>query len=241
MKLEAEGETYLLDPVSDMPFGYLNKEFLLGEGLVLGDSVEWITMNINGSESILSNAQVTIVEDAIKAEVNHTLSDYAISKVAPDHLEDMLDTDWEVDSLRLREKEPTKMTIDYYLQQELFDDLILVPLIFDDLLVDENPFRSEERLYPVDFYCKKRFTYTFKLHLGDEYEVQSIPEPAYVRTKNVQTYLNVHHSEGEYIQVSLLHSLRGTAIPPEEYPALRSAYELLASLKEQVILLKRKT
>ncbi|MDY2587648.1 DUF3857 domain-containing protein [Winogradskyella aquimaris] len=82
-----------------------------------------------------------------------------------------------MDSANFQEK------IEFTLEPELIADKIyLNPFIIK--FFEVNPFKLQERTYPIDFGYKDSYTYTLSIDLGDNLKVLELPKPANIILPN---------------------------------------------------------
>ncbi|WP_386130849.1 DUF3857 domain-containing protein [Winogradskyella litorisediminis] len=68
-------------------------------------------------------------------------------------------------------------------EQEMIGDKIYFnPFVYQ--FYSENPFKLQQRTYPVDFGYKQAFLYTLELELGDNLKVVELPEPTTMALPN---------------------------------------------------------
>ncbi|MDW3195716.1 MAG: DUF3857 domain-containing protein [Cytophagales bacterium] len=241
VRLKIDGKTYLLDPLQNMPFGYLSSNFLNGRGLVLGNQVEWQDLTKAAKDQKTSQVNLTIAGDSILADMILAMEDYGMVS-ANDELEDLFKPDWELQDLKMAEDELTSRKVTASIAKEVEDGLILIPLTFDELIFDENPIKAEERSYPVDFFYRKRYSYQLNIELSDEYTFESLPESKLIRLPNrlLDVSFNVTQ-RGNTANITFLFWTRTNSFDVRYYPKLREAYALIEELDNTVILVKKKT
>lgn len=241
VRLKIDGRIYMLDPLQNMPFGYLNSDFLNGRGLVLGNQVEWQDLTKAAKDQKTSQVKLTITGDSIKANLDLAMKDYGMLS-ANDDLEELFKPEWELQGLKMAEDELTSRMVTASIAKEVEDDLILIPLTFDELIFNENPLKAEQRAYPVDFYYKKRYSYQLNIELSDEYDFESLPESTLIRLPDrlLDVSLNVTQ-RGNTASITFLFWTRTNSFDVRHYPKLREAYALMEELDNTVILVKKKT
>lgn len=241
VRLQIDGETYLLDPLGSVPFGYLSSDFLNGKGLVLGDQVEWVDLTKIARDQKSSEVKLTVSGDSIKADLTIVMKDYGMVSTEG-KLEELLKQDWEIQEASIEEDELTRRKISAHIEREVEDDLILIPLAFDKLIFSENPFKAEQRLYPVDFYYSKRHSYQLTIDLSDDYAFESLPESRIIRLPDRLMDVSIHVSQiDSKASITFLFWTRTNSFDPRYYPKLREAYELMGELNNTVILVRKKT
>lgn len=241
VRLRIDGKTYLLDPVNNVPFGYLHKDFLNGQGLVLGNRVEWQDLTRGATMQRSSQLTGKLAGDSLTVDIQLDLVDYGMVS-SETQVADLFETDWNIVETNIVTDEVTKQSVTAKMVTEIEDDLILFPLKFDRVVFQDNPFESNERLNPIDFYYKKKFSYQLALELSDEYEIESLPKSRSVRTSDSKLNASLNVSQiGSKVNVTFIFWTRTNSFGTQYYPKLKEAYELMAELGNTVIVAKRKT
>ena len=241
VRLNIEDNTYLLDPVRDLPFGYLSPNFLNGKGLVLGEEVAWEDLNKGAQKNRSCLIKARLAGDSLAVDVRLTLKDYGMVPTETE-VQSLFDSDWEVDRAEIVKDEMTQQQVKASIRTKVEDDLILIPLKFDNILFEENQLVASERLFPVDFYFKKRLTYQMTLSLSGEFEIESLPENKLIRTADskLNASLSVNQA-GHEVNITFLFWTRTNSFGTPYYPQLREAFELMAEVEHTVIVVKRKS
>lgn len=241
VRLQINDKVYLLDPLRNLPFGYLTSDFLNGKGLVLGNQVEWVDLTKVAKDHKSSEVELAISGDMIRGDLAITMKDYGLVSTG-DQTEELFKPDWDLEDLKVVEDELTSRKVTARIEKEIEDDLILIPLTFDEVIFGENPFKAEERLYPVDFYYSKRYSYQLKIELSDEYAFESLPESKLIRLPNRQMDVSINVSQiGSKVNITFLFWTRTNSFDVKYYRQLREAYELIGELDNTSILVRRKT
>ncbi len=122
---------------------------------------------------------------------------------------------------------------------ESIDDKIYVnPLGF--LGMDENPFKLEERTYPVDFGYSFKNTYMLNIEIPEGFNVISVPKPLIVRLPdNLGTFKYTIQKKPNGIGVLVNFEINKAIIPVNMYPMLREFYkQAIGKEAEKVIISK---
>lgn len=240
VRLKLDGKVYLLDPLHDVPFGFLDKSFLNGEGLVLSDSVEWQELSLGLKDYKTSQTKISVTEDRIVADIELNMKDYGVIPTDID-LVNLFKSDWELSKLNMDKNETTTQQLTAKIEREVEDDLILIPISFDRIIFSENPFNSEERLYSIDFLYNKQYSFKLEVNLSEEFEFDSFPESKIVKTADgkLSAVLNVNQL-GQKLNLTFLFWTKTNTFDVGYYPHLQSAYQLMAELAEGSIIVRRK-
>ena len=108
--------------------------------------------------------------------------------------------------------------------------------------ISENPFKLQERTYPIDFGYKEVYLYNFKIDLNDKYDIIELPKNLSLKLpgNSGTLLLNVKQDE-DSIMVFFKFSLGEAIYPPEFYSHLKSFFShIVQSQNNSFIILKEK-
>lgn len=153
----------------------------------------------------------------------------------------------EVEDLKLQNEtevlEP--LIISYKISQstELLGDRLYVGLPLLPKNLKENPFKSEERKFPVDYGHPSRLVYRFTLTIPEGFKVESFPESLNLNLEGDKTTTFKFQDAGDNgftLQIlSVFQTGRGV-YQPAEYQHLKNLYtNAIAKLSEQIVLKKK--
>lgn len=137
-------------------------------------------------------------------------------------------------------EEVLKMKYDFEMKADDAGMLYINPLFTE--VTHRNPFRSQERFYPVEMPCVMDETYTLNMTVPDGYVVEELPKSAVVKlneTEGIFQYL-VQES-GNTIQFRSKIKLSRAVFGPEEYNSLRDFFDMIVKKQSEQIVLKRKS
>lgn len=137
--------------------------------------------------------------------------------------------------------EPVALNYDFKTLDAVEDvggKLYFSPLVF--LMMDENPFKIDERNYPIDYSYPMKNRYIVNINIPEGYKVESMPESSgFSLGENLGSYKYLISQLGNKLQLSVEFSINQASIAAAEYPNLKKFYELLiAKEKEKVVLSK---
>jgi Domain of Unknown Function with PDB structure (DUF3857) len=106
---------------------------------------------------------------------------------------------------------------------------------------DKNPFKLDERQYPVDFGVPQEKTYIANFSLPEGYAVEEMPKQENILLpNNGGRFLFSCVNENGYLKLTSKITLKKAIYSPEEYQSLREFYSRIVSKHaEQVVLKKR--
>jgi len=119
------------------------------------------------------------------------------------------------------------------------DKLYFTPLFH--MVVDENPFKSEKREYPIDFGYPWRDKFLINISIPEGYEIESIPESLSMSLPQDagKFRYNIAADAGGMLRVSVETSMNYSALPAEFYPSLKEFYRKLVEKHTERVVLKK--
>lgn len=199
VKAHIDGKTYLLDATSDYtPFGLLPFRCLNQYGRVLDfkNSSEWYDISVDDYSIKEYRCEFEIdANDSLKGTVAynstgyHALDDrrfYFIDAEAFDKFSNKHNA-IDISDFKILTTEKTADDFSSTFNIESTPDVIgntiyLNPFLFK--YFEENPFKLQERSYPIDFGYKDSYTYRIKITVDESYHIKEIPEPVQVALPN---------------------------------------------------------
>jgi hypothetical protein len=104
----------------------------------------------------------------------------------------------------------------------------------------ENPFKDEEREFPVDFPFPYQDKYLFTITIPDGYVVESLPKPAsYAMDQNIGTFKYNISSSGNQIQLVVSYDMFHSIIPSDFYGTLKSFYKAMIEKQNEKVVLRK--
>ena len=127
---------------------------------------------------------------------------------------------------------------DDYAADVIDEKLYFEPLGF--MRMEENPFKSEERMYPIDFGYPFKDTYMVNINIPEGYMVESKPEHIVVKLPNNLGMFKYMLSEnGSKINVLVNFEINRAILSADMYPILREFFkQIIAKESEKVVLAK---
>jgi hypothetical protein len=142
------------------------------------------------------------------------------------------------DKLEAAVKETHLLTIDEH-ASVAGDVIYLDPFIASKL--SENPFRSEDRKYPVDFGTLQEKTYMCKITIPAGYVVDEVPQSKVLMLPgNGGKFMFNVTQMGNSVSITNTVQINKTLFSSDEYPGLREFYnQIIAKQSEQIVLKKK--
>ncbi len=119
------------------------------------------------------------------------------------------------------------------------DKLFFKPLLF--FAIDENPFKQNNRDYPIDFKYPMHDSYTITYNLPQGYVVESIPEKINIATENnFATFSFLTGVVGNKVQIVSNFYINSSLIPSDYYDSLKGFFnEVYLKMNEKIVLKKQ--
>lgn len=105
----------------------------------------------------------------------------------------------------------------------------------------ENPFKLQERTYPIDFGFKDAYYYTFKLNFGDNYTIIEKPKETALSLPNGRGQILMSSTViGNSIMITLKMDFKDALYPVEYYPYLKEFLNKIVDLQTNSLILLKK-
>jgi uncharacterized protein DUF3858 len=154
--------------------------------------------------------------------------------------------DWTISELDIKQDHDQPINLSRKFKIEHVDDfegsgmLYLNPVLFTNLT--ENPFKLEERVFPVDYPCPENSTYMCTFEVPNGYLVEELPESQIMGMPNKAGSFRYSVSQnGGKVTVTIQHKINQKVFTQLEYPNLREFYNRVVSKCSEQIVLKRKS
>ena len=189
---EIEGKNYLLDATDKfLAFGQIPYYCLNQYGRVLDfkKGSYWIDIDTGISSTKLYKTVLNVDEDyGLTGSVENSLKGYPALyqkkkyfinpseyiKNIQDKVSTIKLSDHKVSTTEL-DSETFNQTFNVSLYPErIGDQLYINPFLFS--FFDENPFKLQERTYPIDFGFKDVYQHSIRINIPDDYEVTDLPK-----------------------------------------------------------------
>jgi hypothetical protein len=150
-----------------------------------------------------------------------------------------------IDDYKIENNEDvSKPIVEFYsFKKEGFSEVIGDKIYFSPLgFIGEsvNPFRQEERVYPVDFVFPSQKKMMITIDLPEGYVVESLPQALnLVLSDKVLSYKFMIADTGKQIQLTSIFDINTSIISPEDYEELKKFFaEMIKKQTEKVVLKK---
>lgn len=256
--LTIKDKVYLLDATDQfLSFGMLPERCLNGKGRVLGEKqsfwydlkpsekdrrVSIFNLKLNKEGHLAGTVQVThfgysalnerkslVTEGDEKKYLSGEYPGIVVAQPKIDNLEDL--------------KKP--LSIKFETEVELFDQATAENFLFNPFFLDEeikNPFRSQERLYPVDFGAPLEQTVVLVLEYPEEYEITEIPaKVGLVLPDAGGRYMYSVQNVGHTLTMNSSFTINKTVFSSLEYHYLRELYDRVVAVQKTDLVFKKKS
>lgn len=257
VKTVINNKVYFLDAVNkNLPFGLIQFESLNGDGRVMDfkNGSFWEKIKLNKKTTKSTRLDLRLTSESLTGNVSIKRAGYFAvnfrdrnkARLKKDILEDIETKypDIEIDNYELKQLNDKEKPI-----YESYDALVDLDIASDNkmrinpFLVGKktvNPFKLEQRDYPVDFGCKRANTYLIKLTIPKGYKVVSLPKNVglAIPNKGGKILFNVNQKENT-INMYLKYTINKKTYNNKEYFYLKKFYQKLIDIQNSFIVLEK--
>lgn len=239
-------KSYLLDTTNPyQSFGQIPYKCLNNDGrlLDLKNGSEWIDIQATTPTTTLHHIDLNINDGILKGSIKSRYTNYNATKkkenyfTNPDSYIKNIE-DAYVDLTVNNHKVTSNGIHDQHFQEtydiEFNDNNIVGDKIYLDPFIykffTENPFKLQQRTYPIEFGYKKLMSYTLKLNIGDNYSVVDLPKNQVIKLpNNAGDFIFSINQIGSEINLTSKINFKQSKYSPEYYPYLK---ELMSKIVE---------
>jgi hypothetical protein len=118
------------------------------------------------------------------------------------------------------------------------DKLYFSPLLF--LATKDNPFKLEERLYPIDFVFPFEDKFLINIMIPEGYKTESLPESEGMAFKDGDAKFEyILQENGKYLQLKVRLEVNNSIVQPIDYKDFKSFFsKIIEKHAEQIVLIK---
>lgn len=258
VKLNVNDKIYLLDATEDfLSFGLIPERCLNGRGRVLGEKESyWYELTAPERGRRISVQRLKIDnEGLLRGVVKNTYTGYEAMRQrkiiggysTPKEYVDKLSNSREgltisgykvenLDNLLKPVVVELEIEMDSYSGE---DNFLLNPFLFDRW--EKNPFKSSERLYPVDFGVPREEIITFTLEYPEKFAVAELPEKIGLILPNAggRFLFQVQNTVNTLVMNSSL-TINKTVFTADEYHFLKELFGRVVSAQQTELVFKKK-
>jgi len=246
-------------PQKHRPLDLLNLQSLNRQGLIISDAktAQWIDIKPSNQRNVMMANLKFGEEGTLKGEIQCNLNGYKAvnerSKAKSDEKGDF----W-VSRLEDHAVEANISSIEYENLDELYkpfkekmecelsdlaqvvDDFIYVTPVFYSQF-SETPFKLEKRSFPVDFSHPINNQTIINLEVPEGYAVEDLPDAVNLSMPNGggKFLFSFSTPSENMVQVVMKIQIKKLMFLPDEYPALKNFFDIIAEKHQEQIVLKK--
>ena len=254
-------QEYLLDATDkNRPYNVLPERALNGDGFMIREQgARWIGLGLNkemnsrvfsyefgiNEDDELEGKGSLVFRSSVAADMRKRMAKQKEEYESSDSDEESspleLYTIGEIENLEFQDLEdpskPLVANFDFILEDgyiEVGDKLFIKPMLKKH--ASSNPFKLDERDYPVEFPHKTIYTYLFKIAIPEGYKVSELPKSESIKLPEGggRFMYNIGEQAGT-VQLMVRYQLLKTIYKPSEYMFLKELYDLILAKQEQQI------
>lgn len=251
------GKEILLDATDKhLGFDFIPEDCLNGVGyLAVRENWRWIDLKSFAKTKVVYKGEFTIDESGLlKGKLATTKNGYEAQKTktgVAHHGDEkywndqFMETRIKFDHSTLRTKgahhetleEDHEITLDAFAESG-GDVIYFSPVVFNQL--KENPFKQEERRYPVDFAYPREMIYMATFDIPEGFLVEEIPQPRLaILPDNTGRFSYSATLNNGKLTVMNQFVMNRTLFDVDEYPDVREFFKVIAAKQaEQIVLVK---
>ncbi len=258
VKATIDGKTYLLDASDDflffgqLPFRCLNQ---YGRLMDFDNESTWININVNDFSTIVYTSKLELNQDLrLNGQITSKLTGYHAFNSKKEYFKNkssyLSDFENEYSSIEFDDHEVATQNTndeDFISSFEVTTSLDAVgnKVYLNPFLLKffkENPFKLQERSYPIDFGYKDVFFYRSELKIAPSFDIIEIPNALKLGLPDgtgsfVCNFKKVEHTVQIYFKLSFNQAI----YEPEFYDALKATMAAVVDVqKNALIVLERK-
>ncbi len=257
LKVNLDGKDYFLDCTSGgrLPFGMLPVESNVKEGVLVSKGQgQWIPIETVDKGLDVVFARFEFENGHLRKDISWLMKDYSAeyyrkvlinndSSALFDHIaniEGYQCLDFKAPNL-MEPEEPLKLKVSYADPGENIEetDILYINTVLDETF-NENPFKREERNFPVQFRIPPNLNQTVQVLLPEGFEAEELPEPVKMTLANGEVIFEYRCQKVQNsVSVSILYKVLKKEIQPRVYPDLRLFYAKMVEKCSEPIVLKR--
>ncbi|WMI65474.1 DUF3857 domain-containing protein [Aestuariibaculum sp. YM273] len=258
VQAEINGKTYLLDATDkylyfgQLPFRCLNQ---YGRLLDFENGSKWIDINEENTSSILYSVSLQLNPDEtmsgdvkIKKTGYYALNskkDFFINKSSYEsNLKNKL-ADMEISEFNVEDGDINGMNFSENFKLQYGFDQVQNSIYLNPFIIaffNENPFKLQERTYPIDFGFKDSYLYILKLNIGDNYNLVELPDDINVALPNNSGRLNLSSKVfNNEVHMLMRLNFNSSFYPTEYYPYLKEFMNKIVNTQKNTMILLQKS
>lgn len=256
--VKIEDKEYLLDATEPLlAYDLLPARSINGNGLKISEqNCKWINLRVNKQSGKYMNIALSLKPDGeLSGRVQFARMNYEayrLRKIIEQNGEDEYlknlkedNPEWIIENHAFEKLDETdeniseKYDVEISGSAQVAGDLIYLNPFFLERW-EKNPFKLEERKYPVDLTYPFNETYILTLEIPEGYVVEELPQKVVMLLPDKSAQFSFNAGQiGNKIQVSSRIVISKNIYKPDEYPSLKELYtRVVAKQAEQIVLKK---
>lgn len=255
-----DGKDYLMDATEKyLPFGMLPERCLNGTGRTFNKAGvgRWVSLNSEKKNSTLTVYDLTLGDDLVlKGILRKSSADYSAfdfrKKYKEFASEESFISDMEnknagliiedykiskIDSIDLATTEEYHVEIKNNIEQ-VNGLMVINPFLYEQF--SDNPFKLENRQYPVEFPYKNVETMITKISVPENYVPEQVPKPISIKLPDNDASATITCSFSEHVLlVRYVLQINKQLFLPDEYESLKEFYSQIIKAQAKPIILKQ--
>jgi uncharacterized protein YjhX (UPF0386 family) len=252
------GTTYLLDATDkylsfgEIPFRCLNED---GRLLDFKNTSSWIDIKPSRISTIHYRVDLNLEEnETLSGKINTTASGYHALSLKKsyyanneDYLKKYRNKYNTIEFVDHKVTSEDKMSFEFleefdieYATENVGENLYIDPFLFK--FFTENPFKLQERSYPIDFGYEDAYIYTFRINLDENYEVLEKPEDLkLILPNNKGLLIFTSKIQDNSILLYFKFNFTETIYNPEYYDSLKNFMSTIVNIQKNSLIVLKKT
>jgi len=252
--LEIGNMAYLLDATSTLlPFGFIRPSCMNGKELIMiKDNALWVDLDrgLTGIDRTYINLQLVPEEEEFKARVRHVYDGYDAVIMRDDFFEDSTAfksdlMDGEAENIRTKNNKDIykPFEVKYHCEWPVImteDHIYFSPFFLTQL--EENPFKSKKRSFPIDFNYKRLRSVYITVNIPEGYELEEglVKSGTNVANGNIQYVVDVVNHGNFSTQLVEKFHVTSSLVDSEHYQEVKDLFDKIAKRSAEQIVLKKK-
>ncbi len=256
---EIEGKQFLLDATEPLlAFNELPAKCMNNEGRLImprGKS-KWIPLCNNGKYEFTIETRMQVNESGeLTGSLSRKSGCYAALNKRKnlkvdgeeEYIDDLKEAEggWNIESYELINVdneyesliENFQLTIDGHVQ-DMGNMLFIDPLLGNGF--NENPFKEEKRIFPIDFICPETRKVVSAIVIPEGYEVEEIPGNMTLKLPdNGGSFVYTATKNDQMIEVTSISTIKKPMFSQLEYGAIKSFFEKMVEKQSEKVVLKQ--
>ena len=257
--LKIADQTYLLDATDKQaPFGIIPFRTLNIQGRVMDfkQGSYWMPIEPYNQNIYYVNAQIAVQSDGhFAGKVNQANYGYIglgkRSAIEEGEIEKYIKKEQndkagiEIENFQVEDLyeigKPLKENYTISIEPEIVGSKVILYPFFNKTYISENPFKMDERSYPMDFGFPFTNTYLVSIDLGNVYEIEQIPKSRVIKLPGDDGECSVSYvAEESKINIRFNMKLNAYRFQPDSYQSIKEFFgTMITILKEESIVLKK--